>query len=1215
MTGNRNLVANFELIDYTISVSANPSQGGSVTGGGNTFHYGQSCTVTATPATGYHFLRWTENGTQASTNASYTFTVTGNRTLVAQFEINSYTINATVDPAGTGTITGAGSYTHGQECHLYADGGAAYRLVNWTENGNVVSTSTNFMFQVTGNRTLVAHLELKNFTVGVSSNPSNGGTVTGGGDGFHYNDECTLTAMPNPGYQFEKWTKGTQVFTSNPYNFTVTGNTNLQAHFIPETYTVSTSVEPANGGTATGGGSNLSYNSSCTLTATPATGYTFVYWTKDGVQVSTANPYTFQVTNNGTYVAHFTTANYVVSLNPNPDGSGTVSGGGGYNHGQSCTAVATANPGYNFVNWTQNGTVVAQSASYTFQVTGNTDLVANFQLEDYTVSVSANPSAGGTVSGGGTYNHGQSCTVTATPATGYQFVNWKENGNVVSTNANYTFTVTGNHTLVAHFQQINYSISVSANPEVGGDVSVSGSNFHYNQSCTVTATPATGYQFLRWTENGSQVSTNASYTFTVTGNRNLVAQFQQINYTINVSANPSQGGTVTGGGGNFHYGDQCTVIANPNAGYTFQRWMEDGNEVSTDASYTFTVTGNHILVAQFDAQTYNVSVVANPSVGGTVYIGDTPGTTQAFIIEGTTCEIHAVANVGYRFDHWSKNGTPVSGLSNYSFTVTEDVTFVAHFLRQFTIVVEADPEIGGQVTGGGTYSENDTITVTATANFGYTFNRWMENGQTVPGAGPNYTFVVTGDRRLVAEFVELDDNHFNINASAVPSNGGYVEGGGVYEQGEVCLLIAHPNPRWSFVNWAEITNEGEEIMTTSSTLEITVESNRTFVAHFQQIGYYIDVLPDPAEGGTVNGGGQFFAGLFITIHAIPTDGYSFKNWTKDDVVISVSPDYSFQVTGDATYVAHFEAIQQCAITVLAEPTDGGQVTGGGDFPLGVTCNLKATPNSGYKFDYWKKGSGIVGTEQDYSFIVTGDATYTACFSELPDKFYIINVEANPANGGRVSGGGQYPEYTLIELVAFANTGYRFKNWMENGEIQSLEASYIFEVTGNRNLIAVFEELPTFTITAMAGNHGTITPEGGVTVYKDADQTFTMTPEAGGRITNVLVDGIDIGPVESYTFRNVSRDHIIYVSFSGVGVEETQMTEVEIYPNPAKDKVHIEGEGIEKVALCDLLGNVLIDVDYGKGKELNVSKLSSGTYVLVLTTKNGNKKHTKLVVTK
>ncbi len=73
---------------YDIAVSANPSNGGMVTGNGS-YQQGQSCTVKATANSGYTFNKWTENGNQVSTNANYTFTVTDNRNLVANFTSNS----------------------------------------------------------------------------------------------------------------------------------------------------------------------------------------------------------------------------------------------------------------------------------------------------------------------------------------------------------------------------------------------------------------------------------------------------------------------------------------------------------------------------------------------------------------------------------------------------------------------------------------------------------------------------------------------------------------------------------------------------------------------------------------------------------------------------------------------------------------------------------------------------------------------------------------------------------------------------------------------------------------------------------------------------------------------------------------------------------------------------------------------------------------------
>ena len=223
----------------------------------------------------------------------------------------------------------------------------------------------------------------------------------------------------------------------------------------------------------------------------------------------------------------------------------------------------------------------------------------------YTIGVSANPSNGGTVSGGGAYADGQSCTLTATSNAGYTFSNWTENGNVASTNANYTFVVTGNRTLVANFIELQpneYAINVSANPSEGGTVS-GGGTYQQGQSCVVTATANSGYTLVNWTENGAQVSLEASYIFPVISNRTLVANFtglQPDEYTISVSANPTEGGTVSGGG-TYQQGQSCIVSATANTGHAFISWTENGNVVSTDTNYTFNVTSDRMLVANFDA--------------------------------------------------------------------------------------------------------------------------------------------------------------------------------------------------------------------------------------------------------------------------------------------------------------------------------------------------------------------------------------------------------------------------------------------------------------------------------------------------------------------------------------------------------------------------------------------------------------------------------------
>lgn len=209
------------------------------------------------------------------------------------------------------------------------------------------------------------------------------------------------------------------------------------------------------------------------------------------------------------------TNNYTISVSASPNNGGSVTGGGTYNQGASCTVHATANSGYTFVNWTENGTQVSTNANYSFTVTGNRNLVAHFQQQQqqYTISVSANPNNGGSVSGGGTFNQGASCTIHATANSDYTFVNWTENGTQVSTNVNYSFTVTGNRNLVANFVPNTHTIQATAGSN--GTITPSGNitvALGANQSFSMI--PDAGYEVQEVYIDGNPVGAMNSYTFT-----------------------------------------------------------------------------------------------------------------------------------------------------------------------------------------------------------------------------------------------------------------------------------------------------------------------------------------------------------------------------------------------------------------------------------------------------------------------------------------------------------------------------------------------------------------------------------------------------------------------------------------------------------------------------------------------------------------------------
>ncbi len=608
-------VAHFQLQSFNINPSANPSNGGTITGGG-IYNYGSTCSLTATPAIGYDFIKWTKNGTQVSTSTCYSFTVTEAATYVAHFQLQSFTINSSINPSNSGSVSGEGTYNYGSTCTLTATPSTGYNFVKWTKDGAQVSTNTSYSFTVTEAANLVAHFQLKSFTINASANPSNGGSVNGSGT-YNYGQTCTLTATPAIGYDFNSWTKnGTQISTNTSYSFTVTEAANFVAHFQLQSFAINTSADPYNGGTINGGGT-YNYGQTCTLTATPNPGYTFLHWTKNGTQVSSNEVYSFTVTETASFVAHFQLNNYVINVSANPSNGGTVSGCGAYHYGDNCTVTATTNYGFNFINWTENGNPVSNQPSYTFTITSDRNLVANFTTQNYIITAMANPNEGGTVSGSGGYNYGDNCTLSATANAGYTFQRWTKNGTQVSTSPSYSFTVTESATFTAHFTMVDYTINVEANPSEGGSVN-GGGTFNYGQTCTVHASPNIGFEFIKWTENGTQVSDQPDYSFTVTGNRSLVAHFIPMSYEITAEADPEIGGIVIGAG-IYAASGTATLSAVPNDSYLFHNWTEGSTIVSESATYTFTVDHSCHLVAHFfhvdgiDEKTETVELFPNPA--------------------------------------------------------------------------------------------------------------------------------------------------------------------------------------------------------------------------------------------------------------------------------------------------------------------------------------------------------------------------------------------------------------------------------------------------------------------------------------------------------------------------------------------------------------------------------------------------------------------------
>jgi hypothetical protein len=323
-------------------------------------------------------------------------------------------------------------------------------------------------------------------------------------------------------------------------------------------YQITVLVNPQQGGTATGAGM-YTPGSVVTAVATPATGYSFIGWSVNGMLVTLDTAFTFIVNSDLTLQAAFAGQpdSFIVSSAVYPVNAGTVNGTGWYKPGDTATLSINKAAGYGFYNWQVNGIVVSADTVYSFVVTGNIHVTANlFQLPQLIeVKTETYPLNSGTATGAGFYFTGDTVHLQAHPNTSYTFANWQVNGIIVSTDTNFSFIATGNVLLHVNFTEttVFYDITAEAMPADGGNISGTGSAVA-GSSITLTATANSNFIFQYWKDGDTVLSYDNDYTFVVNNNRHLEAYFTE---TTGIEDNGATGLLLAP---NSCYGN-CRIIA------------------------------------------------------------------------------------------------------------------------------------------------------------------------------------------------------------------------------------------------------------------------------------------------------------------------------------------------------------------------------------------------------------------------------------------------------------------------------------------------------------------------------------------------------------------------------------------------------------------------------------------------------------------------------
>jgi hypothetical protein len=203
--------------------------------------------------------------------------------------------------------------------------------------------------------------------------------------------------------------------------------------------------------------------------------------------------------------------------------------------------------------------------------------------------------------------------------------------------------------------------------------------------------------------------------------------------------------------------------------------------------------------------------------------------------------------------------------------------------------------------------------------------------------------------------------------------------------------------------------------------------------------------------------------------------------------------------------------------------------------------------------YENNGAGGFGPQQIISNNAEGASVYAASLDDDGDPDVLsasfsgdkiawyenqgLRIMAMAGPGGSISPSGTVPVSPATDqtFTITPDDGFQVVDVLVDGSSEGAVTEYTFEnVMSNHTIEATFEPVAvTHTIEAMAGPGGSISPSDNVTVAEGEDQTFTITPDAGFQVADVLVDGATVGAVTSHTFDNVMADHTIDATFESI----------------------------------------------------------------------------------
>jgi hypothetical protein len=1097
---------------------------------------------------------WTVTATDGTNTKTKTFTFT-----TEEAPVSGENVVLTISTVGNGSVIknpDNETYTYGTLVQLIAEPDAGYTFSHW--EGDLTGSSNPVTVLMDENKTAIAVFIKTEYTLTLNKSPIEGGSVQVNKTApYYYGDIVELTAVPNAGWSFSQWL-GALTGSQNPATIIIDDNKTVTAVFTQDQYTL-TITRSGNGNvTVEPNKATYIYGENVTLTATADPDWTFAGWSGD--VSSSENPITITMDSNKSITAVFTQKPYTLTIiiigngtvNKNPDH--TL-----YAEGETVTLTAIPDAGWKFVEW--GGNISSSENPTSIIMDGNKTVYVTFTQEQYTLIVHVEGLGNVTKTPDwSTYTYGTQVQLTASADIGWNFSYWSF-GNIMSLDNPLTFIITGNMTITAHFQLKQYTIMASVS-STGGTIEPSGIvTVTHGEDITFTVTPYTGYHILNVLVDGEDKGAISIYTFyAVNTSHTITAIFAPNEYTLTVNVYPEESGTViVNNTGPYHHGDVVQLTAEPSIGWYFSQWQGDisGRQNTT----IITIDGDKSITAVFTQEKLilNVTIIGKGSVikepNKTVYT------------RGETVTLTVIAGPGWTFSGWSGN---LSGLINpvtitmsenitvtatftankwwcrdweYRKTITIDYTKVSGTLTDFPVLIEIlDSSLVGKTQPNGydfVFTDANNVklnhqiefydstigylivwvkvpylsSTTDTILYMYYGNPTCENQQ-------NPTAVWDTDYMLVLHLNEntstLYDSTMNEN-NGTPFNGvlqgitGKIDGAATFDGSNDYIQIPHSDTLAGYT----------EALTVSFWIRLEDTSRRqTILCKYDTAG---NMRSWQIEYDTTNWQRPFW--FFAS-----QDGMAYSEWWT-----------TFMPQANAWYyvtiVWETNAIPKFYVNGVQVPTVGtdkiSSIFNNVGVPLRIARSVYSTRFLKGSLDeitisnQARSADWILTT---YNNQLNPSAFYSIGPEEVFEETYVLTITADgngsvDINPEKVA----YKQGENVTLTAFPDEGYEFAGW--TGDIESNENPLTVTMTKSLFIMAHFT-LKQYVINAsVSGVGGTIQPSGAITVYHGENITFTITPETGYHIYDIIVDGISQGPVDAYTFYPVNASHTIIAFFT------------------------------------------------------------------------------------